>query len=113
MKEQINEQIQNEVHSMVSSSQEPTEIKTKRRIHLELSSLRSMSRSSSTTFTECTEEQSVNETQALLAIAKKLEKEQAEKREFELWYVPGKVVCVEPHPNSPTRTKVSKVSVHV
>ncbi len=88
LKQQINEQIQNEVKNMMYISQEPIEIKTKRQIHLELSSLRSMSRSSSSDISDI---QFDDETQALLLLAKKRESEQAEKREFELAYVPGNV----------------------
>ena len=97
--------ILHEIQNMVSDRTEPTEIKFRRQIHLELSSLQSVSTESSFR-SESNEGQTADEAKALLLIAKKLEKEQGEKREFELRYLPGTTflqreanLCMITHPN--------------
>lgn len=88
-KQEINESIQEEVQSMVTDRKEPTEVKYRRQIHLELSSLRSISRESSFPSDSEVSENPQDETMALLLVARRLERDQAEKQQFELKYLPG------------------------
>lgn len=81
--QEIKENIREEVESMVSDRKEPTEVKYKRQIQLELSSLQSISGESSIP------SEDEDEAHALMSIARKLEQYQAEKQEFELKYLPG------------------------